>query len=82
MASKTKLTDLSIVDAIEHKALFAPWFKKKFFQKDQTWDRWVTFLRVLFGYELSDQDIELFRKCSGRTDVPDGGWPHTPGDKG
>jgi hypothetical protein len=39
MASKTKLTDLSILDAIEHKALFAPWFKKKFFQKDQTWDR-------------------------------------------
>jgi hypothetical protein len=30
------LTELTILDAIEHKALFAPWFKKRFFQKADT----------------------------------------------
>jgi hypothetical protein len=75
MAMKpNNLADLTLLDAIEDKALFAPWFRKRFFQKDQTWESWLSFLRVLFGHELSEADIELFQKCTGRTDVPDGGF--------
>ncbi len=74
MANKTKLTDLTIIDAIERADLFAPWFKKRFFQKEGTWDRWISFLRVLFGLDLGEQDLELFRKCTGRSDVPDSGF--------
>ena len=74
MANKTKLTDLDIINAIERADLFAPWFKKRFFQKEGTWDRWFSFLRVLFGLRLGEQDIELFRQCTGRSDVPDSGF--------
>lgn len=70
----TKLTDLSILDAIERKDLFAPWFKKRFFQTSGTWDRWFSFLKVLFGLELNEQDIELFKACTGRSDIPEGGF--------
>lgn len=74
MPAKTKLTDLSIIDAIERADLFGPWFRKRFFQKAGTWDRWFSFLKVLFGLELTEQDIELFKQCTGRTDIPDGGF--------
>ena len=29
----SKLTDLNIIEAAQHKDLFGPWFKKRFFQK-------------------------------------------------
>jgi hypothetical protein len=74
MPTKNSLTEMTLLDAIEHKALFAPWFKKRFFQQDQTWDRWLSFLRVLFGHDLTEADVELFKECTGRTDRPGGGF--------
>ena len=70
----SKLTDLNIIEAAQHKDLFGPWFKKRFFQKEGSWDRWFSFLRVLFGHELSEADLDLYHRCSGRTDVPEGGF--------
>ncbi len=69
-----KLTDLNIVEAAHHKDLFASWFKKRFFQADGSWDRWFSFLRVLFGHELTDADVALFQECTGRTDKPNAGF--------
>ena len=68
---------LNILEAARHKDLFAPWFKRRFFQKSDTWARWFSFLRVLFGLELDEQDLELFRQCTGRSDVPAGTFTET-----
>jgi hypothetical protein len=70
----TKLTDLTIIDAIERKDLFGPWFKKRFFQAAATWGPWLSFLKVLFGLSLDEQDIELFQQCTSRNDIPESGF--------
>jgi hypothetical protein len=69
-----KLTDLNIIEAAQHKDLFASWFKKRFFQEEGSWERWFSFLRVLFGHELGEADVDLFHRCTGRTDKPDAGF--------
>ncbi len=56
----------SIIDAAE--TIFAPWFRDR-----ATWAAWFTVLRTLFGIPLADDEIELFRQCTGRTAPPPGG---------
>jgi hypothetical protein len=70
----SKLTSLDIITAAQHKDLFASWFKRRFFQAEGSFDRWFSFLRVLFGHELSETDAEIFRQCSGRSDIPTAGF--------
>jgi hypothetical protein len=70
-----QMTDLNIMDTIANKGIFAPWFKKSWFSgKRETWGAWYTFLRVLFGLDLADTDLDLYRQCSGRTDKPEAGF--------
>jgi hypothetical protein len=54
-----------------------PWFRRfKWLpgKQQETWAAWFTFLRVLFGLALNEDDIELFRRCTGRSDLPKGGF--------
>ena len=37
-----------------------------------TWERWLSFLRTLYGLPLSEKDTEVFKACTGRA-VPAGG---------
>lgn len=62
----------TILELCHDKAVFGPWFKKRFFQNAKTWGPWFTFMRVLFGLELLEQDVELYRQCTGRSDTPSG----------
>ena len=45
-------------------ALFGSWFQ------GPSWQPWRSFLRVAFGLPLSDQDLALFKQCTGRTMPP------------
>jgi hypothetical protein len=41
--------------------LFGPWFK------GPSWAAWFVFLRVMFGLELDEAGLQLFRSCTGRS---------------
>ncbi len=68
------MTDLSIMDAVGDKKVFGSWFKRAWFRKDDTWDAWFSFLRVLFGLDLPEAHLTLFRTCTGRSDKPEGAF--------
>jgi hypothetical protein len=56
---------------------WSPWFRRHKWlpgKQQDTWRAWLSFLRVLFGDELSDDDLALFRQCTGRSDTPTGGF--------
>ena len=59
------MSRMTIIDAIEHEHLFAPLFR------DSSWGPWKTALRAMFGLEMSEAEIELFKQCTGRTTPPD-----------
>lgn len=63
------ISNVNIIEACENPALFQPWFRKP-----GSWAAWFTFLRVLFGLPLSDTDVELFKRCTGRTQPPTGAF--------
>ncbi len=54
----------SIIEAMEDPALFGPWFR------GPSWQPWRSFLRIAFGLPLSDEDLALFKQCTGRTVPP------------
>ena len=56
--------DVTIIEACDHPSIWQSWFKKG------TFGPWFSFLRILFHLPLSDADIELYRECTGRTDIP------------
>jgi len=60
---------ISIIDAVADPALFAPWFKHP-----ETWRAWFGFLRVLFGLDMDESDLALFRECTNRDAPAAGGY--------
>jgi hypothetical protein len=56
----------TILDAIRNEHLFAPAFKNL-----ATWKAWLAFLCALFGLKLDDDELAIFRQCTGR-DAPSG----------
>jgi hypothetical protein len=59
---------VSIIEATEDPVLFARWFRKR-----ETWAQWFAFLKVLFGLQLGEAELETFRLCTGRQTPPTGG---------
>jgi hypothetical protein len=55
-----RIATTSILDTIDHPLLFAPWFRKP-----ATWSAWRVFLAVLFSLPIADNDLDLFRCCTG-----------------
>jgi hypothetical protein len=55
----------TIIQACLSSDLFARWFKRP-----ETWAAWFVFLKVLFGLELTAEDVATFQELTGRTDVP------------
>ena len=43
-------------------------------KEQATWGAWFAFLRILFALPLEPGDAEVFRQCTGRNDVPTGGF--------
>lgn len=65
-ASSARIATTSILDTIDHPQLFAPWFRKP-----ATWSAWRVFLAVLFGLQIGEGDLGLFRRCTGLGASPD-----------
>lgn len=57
---------MDIIQAIFDKNLFFPLFKNL-----ETWASWIVFLRALFGLPMSEDELALYRQCTGRQNPPD-----------
>jgi hypothetical protein len=57
--------EVTILDAIADKKLFARWFKDR-----PTWHAWLAFLAALFALPMTAEEIEVYRGCTSRTIVP------------
>src|SRR5262245_4432848 len=56
-----------IVQAIRNPKLFGSMFKSL-----DSWQAWIVWLKAVFGLPIDQSEIELYRRCSGRTDSPNG----------
>ena len=56
---------VTILDATADKNLFASWFKNR-----ATWAGWFAFLSALFALPMTPDQIETYRRCTGRTAPP------------
>ena len=56
---------VTILDAVADKNLFAPWFKDC-----ETWQAWFAFLAGLFALPMTARQQAIFAECAGRTDLP------------
>ena len=65
--------DHHILDAVRDDHLFAPWFKDK-----HSWQAWESFLSALFGLPMTEEQLAIYRQCTGRGTAPDApareGW--------
>ena len=52
---------ITIIQACEDPEIFGPWFRDR-----ETWAAWFAFLRVMFGLQLSDAELAVFKKFTGR----------------
>jgi hypothetical protein len=55
---------MNILEALDDPALFAPHFK------GNTWDTWKAWLAALFALPMSDDQMVLFRRHTGRETAP------------
>ena len=55
---------MDILQAIKDPAVFAPFFKGK------TWDAWFVFLAALFALPMTDEQLAIYTKFTGRTTPP------------
>ena len=60
-----KRAAITILDAIADKALFAPWFRK-----EATWKAWFVFLSALRALPMTEEQLAVYRACTGRTEPP------------
>lgn len=56
---------MNILQAMEDPELFAPWFKDK-----GTYTAWRAFLAGIFGLPMTDEQAAIFRKHTGRQELP------------
>jgi len=52
---------LTVLDAMADDKLFARWFKDR-----ATWNAWFALLAALFGLPLTDEQLAIYRACTGR----------------
>jgi hypothetical protein len=63
------LASFTILQAMSEPRLWRGWFRNP-----ESWGAWRAFLSVLFGLPLSADDLDLFRRCTGRSVAPEGGF--------
>jgi len=59
-------TAISIVQAISDLNLFKPLFRDI-----ETWRSWIVFLKSLFALPMTEDELALYRQCTGRLTPPD-----------
>jgi hypothetical protein len=57
---------MNIITAIHDKHLF-----RKFFKDLDTWRAWQVFLKATFALPMDQEDLTLYRTCTGRQNPPD-----------
>jgi hypothetical protein len=55
----------NIIEAVTGSEWWGPWFKKA-----ATWRAWFVFLKALFALGLDDEELAIWRKCTGRETAP------------
>jgi len=56
---------ITLIDALDDPRLFKPWFKNR-----RSWAAWRTFIAALFALPMDDEQLQLYRQCTKRTDPP------------
>jgi hypothetical protein len=56
---------MTILDAIRDPSLFGPWFRDP-----STWRAWFAFLAALFALPMTDAELTIYRRHTGRQDPP------------
>jgi len=56
---------INILQAIEDKNLFRPWFKD-----EATWTAWRSFLAALFGLDMGTKARQIYKECTKRPTLP------------
>ena len=56
---------LTLLDAFADPRLFA-----KFFPDPESWLAWTALIAAAFGLSMTDQQLAIYRQCTGRTDPP------------
>src|SRR2546423_396121 len=64
VAGNDKLPVPTILEALDHKGLFAPHFA------GDSWAAWRAFLGAIFALPLSEGQLAVYRACTGRTSTP------------
>ncbi len=57
---------VNIIQAIQDQHLFRPLFKTL-----DTWQSWMVFLKALFALAMTEDDLALYRQCTGRQNPPE-----------
>ena len=58
------MSEINILDVIRQ-PVFAQWFKDP-----ETWQAWRAFLATLFALPMSPEELEIYRRCTGRSEPP------------
>ncbi|MFC1580014.1 terminase large subunit domain-containing protein [Thermodesulfobacteriota bacterium] len=60
---------VTIIEAIRADKLFKPVFRDL-----ETWTAWLTLLKAFFGLPMGDDDLALFKDCTGRKEPSKAGY--------
>src|SRR4051812_5662593 len=56
---------ITLAQACSDSSLFAPWFRRR-----ETWQPWFAFLATLFCEPMSDEQLDIYQRCTGREASP------------
>jgi hypothetical protein len=55
---------VNFLEALEHSVVFGPFFK------GDTWQAWEAFAAAIFGLEMDEDALDIYRRHTGRQDAP------------
>jgi len=56
---------MDILQALDDRAVFSPSFRDP-----ETWKAWRAYLAALFALEMTEEQLAVYRECTGREDPP------------
>jgi hypothetical protein len=56
---------VTLIDAMADPNLFAPWFRDP-----ASWSAWRAFLSALFALPMLDEQLAIYKRCTGRAEPP------------
>ena len=58
---------MTIIETCRDGELFGRWFRDR-----ATWAAWFTYLAALFGLPMTEEQVALYHRCTGRSEPPPG----------